>query len=113
MTAKVVYVSTSVNRIQRTEARPAAGELIKSGPAGRRTEVEKQSGADRSLLLPVGFVPGRKRPCKRTVSLRAKRDDRRHPNWNTPAFIAGEIMDLNVAINRGGVIPANLNPSAP
>jgi hypothetical protein len=49
-------------------------------------------------------VRGRKRPCERTVSLRAKRDDRRHPIRNAPAFIAGEIIDLNVAINLGGAL---------
>ncbi len=98
-----VYVRTSVNRFIRTEVRPGAGELIKSGPARRRTEVEKQSGADRSLLLPVSLGP-RKRPCKRTVSLRAKRDDREHPIRNAPALIAGQILDLDVAINPGGAI---------
>ena len=83
---------------------PGAGELFESGPASRRTELAKNGGADKSLLLPVCLVPGRKRPCRRTVSLRAKRDDRRHPIRNAPAFIAGEIIDLNVAINLGGAL---------
>src|SRR5688572_24729634 len=89
-----VYVSTSVNPRTRTEVRPGAGELFESGPAIRRTDVTKTSGADRSLLLPVCLV-ARKRPCSRSVSLRAKRDGRRHPNRNAPAFIAGQIVDLN------------------
>jgi hypothetical protein len=80
------------------------GEPEGSEPASRRTGVTKRNGADRSLLLPVCLVPGRKRPCRRTVSLRAKRDDRRHPIGNAPAFIAGEIIDLNVAINLGGAL---------
>ena len=83
---------------------PGAGELFESGPASRRTDLAKTGGADRSLLLPVCLVPARKRPCERTVSLRAKRDDRRHPIRNAPAFIAGEIIDLNVAINLGGAL---------
>ena len=99
-----VYVRTSVNQCMRTEKRPGAGELNKSGPASRRTGVEKRSGADRSPLLPVGLELARKRPCERTVSLRAKRDDREHPNWNAPALIAGQIVDLDVAINPGGAI---------
>lgn len=87
----------------RREVRPGAGELDLSEPAKRRMRVAKTSGADRSLLLPVCLV-ARKRPCSRTVSLRAKRDDRRHPIWNAPAFIAGQIVDLNVAINLGGAL---------
>ena len=63
----------------------------------------RRVGADRSLLLPVCLV-ARKRPCSRTVSLRAKRDDREHSNWNAPALIAGEIVDLDVAINPGGAV---------
>ena len=85
----------------RTEVLPGAGELFESGPASRRTEVTETGGADRSPLLPV-CLEGRKRPCLRTVSLRAKRDDREHPNWNAPALIAGQILDLDVAINPGG-----------
>jgi hypothetical protein len=84
VTAMVVYVRTSVNRFI-------------------RTEVEKKNGADRSLLLPVS-LDARKRPCSRTVSLRAKRDDREQSTWNAPALIAGEIVDLDVAINPGGAI---------
>ena len=98
-----VYVRISVNRFIRTEVGPDAGELNKSGPAGRRTEVAKKSGADRSLLLPVS-LEARKRPCERTVSLRAKRDDWEHSLWNAPALIAGEIVDLDVAINPGGAV---------
>src|SRR5688500_13364680 len=98
-----VYVSTTVNPRTRTEVRPGAGEPEGSEPAIRRTGVMKRDGADRFPLLPVCLV-ARKRPCSRTVSLRAKRDDRRHPIWNAPAFIAGEIIDLNVAINPGGAI---------
>ena len=89
----VVYVSTSVNQRMRTEVRPGAGELFESGPASRRTDVTKTGGADRSPLLPV-CLEGRERPCLRTVSLRAKRDDREHPNWNAPALIAGQIQIL-------------------
>ena len=47
------------------------------------------------------------------MSLRAKRDDREHPIRNAPALIAGEIIDLDVAINLGGAIHPNMNPSAP
>ena len=92
-----------MNRLHRTEVRPDAVELNKSGPAGRRMGVAERGGADRSPLLPVS-LDARKRPCSRTVSLRAKRDDREHSLWNTPALIAGEIVDLDVAINPGGAI---------
>ena len=92
-----------MNRFMRTEVGPDAGELNKSGPANRRTWVAKKGGADRSLLLPVS-LDARKRPCERTVSLRAKRDDREHSTWTAPALIAGEIVDLDVAINPGGAI---------
>jgi hypothetical protein len=84
--------------------RPGGGEPEGSEPTRRKDGVTKTGGADRSLLLPVDFTPGRERPCERTVSLRAKRDDRRHPIRNAPAFIAGQIGDLNVAINLGGAI---------
>ena len=90
VTAMAVYVSTSVNLRKRTEVSPGAGEPEGSEPASRRTEVTKTGGADRSPLLPV-CLEGRERPCLRTVSLRAKRDDREHPNWNAPALIAGQI----------------------
>jgi transposase len=109
----VVYVSTPVDICMRVEVGPGAGEPPRSEPASRRTELAKGSGADRSPLLPVGLEPGRKRPCERTVSLRAKRDDREHPIRNAPALIAGEIIDLDVAINLGGAVHPNMNPSAP
>ena len=101
--AMVVYVRASVNQRMRTNVRPGAVELSKSGAAIRWTDVTEKGGADRSLLLPV-CLSGRERPCERTVSLRAKRDDRRHPIRNAPAFIAGQIVDLNVAINPGGAL---------
>ena len=92
-----------MNQRLRMEEGPGAGEPEGSEPASRRTDVTKKEGADRFLLLPVCLV-ARKRPCLRTVSLRAKRDDREHPNWNAPALIAGQILDLDVAINPGGAI---------
>lgn len=72
----------------------------------------EKGGADRFPLLPVCLVAARKRPCSRTVSLRAKRDSREHPIRNAPALIAGQILDLDVAINPGGAVH-QLNPSAP
>ena len=102
----VVYVSPSMDTRSRTEVSPDAGELPKSGPAGRRREVAKGSGADRTHLLVVCLV-ARKRPCSRTVSLRAKRDDQEQSTWKAPALIAGEIVDLDVAINPGGAIHQN------
>jgi hypothetical protein len=92
-----------MNPRRRTEEVPVAGELARSGPASGREEVTRRAGADRMPLLPVCLV-ARKRPCSRTVSLRAKRDDREHSPWKTPALIAGEIVDLDVAINPGGAI---------
>jgi len=99
-----VYVIATMATRRRMELRPAGGEPGGSEPSGRRRELEKKVGADRTNLLPVCLLPARKRPCERTVSLRAKGDDRRHPIWNAPAFIAGEIADLDVAINPGGAI---------
>ena len=100
----LVYVSASMDTRVRTEPRPDEGEPEGSEPSVRLEELVKEVGADRTTLLPVCLSPARKRPCKRTVSLRAKGDDRRHPIGNAPAFIAGEIVDLDVAINPGGAI---------
>ena len=88
----------------RVEVGPGAGEPPRSEPVSRRTELAKKNGADRSPLLPVCFVDGRKRPCERTESLSAKEDDRWHSLWNTPALIAGENLFLDVAINLGGAV---------
>lgn len=64
----------------------------------------KEVGAGRINLPSVSLELSHKRPCRRTVSLADKEDDRWHPIRTTSAFIAGEIEDLNVAINLGGVV---------
>jgi len=66
--------------------------------------LEKEGGAGRNTLPSVSLECVRKRPCRRTVSLADKEDDRGHPIRTTPAFIAGEIEDLDVAINLGGAV---------
>ena len=100
----LVYVSTSMDTRVRGEPGPDEGEPEGSEPSGRVEVLAERVGADRIILLPVCLSSARKRPCERTVSLRAKRDDRRHPIWSAPALIAGEIMDLNLAINLGGAV---------
>ena len=104
VTAMLVYVSASMSHDVSEELRPGKGEPPRSEPLRRRTGLRKRSGADRDTLLSVGLEPGCKRPCKRTVSLRAKGDDRRHPMWNAPALIAGQMLNLDVAINPGGAV---------
>ena len=93
-----------MKRFMRTESVPGAAEASTAGAARRRTELNEGGGADGFTLLLVSLVLACKRPCRRTVSLRAKGDDQRHPMWTEPAFIAGEIVDLDVAINPGGEV---------
>lgn len=83
---------------------PAKEEPNRSESLVRRTCLEKGLGAGRNNLPTVGLELSHKRPCRRTVSLADKEDDRRHPIGTAPAFIAGEIEDLNVAINLGGAV---------
>jgi transposase len=99
----VVYVSTPVNQLRRTEVGPGAGELFESGPASRRLRLRMRVGAGSTILLPVCLVDSRERLRASAESLRAKADDREQLLWSAPALIAGEIVrDLNFAINPGG-----------
>lgn len=104
MTAKVVYVSASMDIEESLRKRPAKEEPPRSESLVRRTGLVKGEGAGRNILPSVSLEPARKRPCRSTVSLRAKGDDRWHSIRTTPAFIAGEIEDLDVAINLGGAV---------
>lgn len=102
-----VYVSALMVEAERTGVGAVAAEPHEGGAAGRRMELSETGGADGFTLLPVCLVLGRKRPGSRPVSLRAKRDGRRHPLlWNAPALIVGQMRNLDVAINPGGAVPS-------
>src|SRR3954469_21459712 len=93
-----VYVSSPVNRLQRTEVVPVAAELIKSAAANRPEDLKKEAGAGSTVLFPVCFVRRREQPRGRGESLRAKTDGREQLIWSAPALIAGEVtFDLNFA----------------
>jgi len=103
----VVYVSGSMDLFISLRACIALRDERRMEGWSMRGGLEKRSGAGRSNLPSVSLEPARKRPCRSTVSLRAKEDDRWHSIRTTPAFIAGEIVDLDVAINPGGAVRIN------